>query len=134
MPTAIPKAIPGIEHAIASIFNGAVLAEPQTPAALAAALLPHAQAVLTETTKAAELIDSAQIGTFDPTTVSVVHHNLGAIHQIHTALQGVESLTGIAGSIPIVQNLGMLGMNIGMLNGFLHWLEPELAKLDPAKG
>jgi hypothetical protein len=109
------------------------IAQALTPSAVAAALIPHSGAVLTEMTKALAVVNSAAQGTLDPTTISVVHHNFSLIHEIHTALQGVESAVGIAGAVPIVQNLGMWGLNIGMLNGFLHWLEPEFAKLDPAK-
>jgi hypothetical protein len=110
------------------------IAQALTPSEIAAKLIPHSGAVLTELSKAMVVVDSAAQGTIDPTTISVVHHNFGLIHSIHAALQGVESAVGIAGGIPIVQNLGMWGLNIGMLNGFLHWLEPEFAKLDPPKG
>ena len=109
------------------------IAQALTPSAIAAALIPHSGAVLTELTKAVAIVDSAAQGTLDPTTISVVHHNFSLIHSIHFALQGVESAVGIAGGVPIVQNLGMWGLNIGMLNGFLHWLEPEFAKLDKPK-
>jgi hypothetical protein len=110
------------------------IAQALTPSAIAAALIPHSGAVLTELSKAMVIADSAAQGTLDPTTISVVHHNWSLIHDIHSALRGVESAVGIVGGIPIVQNLGMWGLNIGMLNGFLHWLEPEFAKLDPPKG
>jgi hypothetical protein len=121
-----------VENAAPEAEAVSQIAEALTPAQIAAQIIPHSGAVADQLDKAAAVVDAAAAGTIDPATVAVVHHNRSLIHLIHTGLQGVETAGDIAGKLPIVQNIGLWGLSIVSLNSFLHWLEPVVAKFDPA--
>jgi hypothetical protein len=121
-----------IENAAPEAVAVSAIAEALTPAQIAAQIIPHSGAIADQLDKAAAVVDAAASGTIDPVTVSIVHHNRTLIHLIHTGLQGVETAGDIAGKLPIVQSIGMWGISIVSINSFLHWLEPVVAKFDPA--
>jgi hypothetical protein len=130
--SALHQIVSTVENAAPEAQAVSQIAEALTPAQIAAEIIPHSGAVMDQLDKAAAVVDAAAAGTIDPATVSVVHHNRNLIHLIHTGLQDVETAGEIAGKLPVIQNIGMWGLSIVSLNSFLHWLEPVVAKFDPA--
>ncbi len=107
----------------------AKIAQGVTPAALASVVVPESGKLLQQAQNVFEYVD--QHANASAEIKSIVRHNLNLAHFAHEIVLGAETATDVAEKLPFFPALGLAATVIASVNAGLHFLEPELAKLDP---
>lgn len=107
----------------------AKIAQDVTPAAIASVVVPESGKILQQAQNVFNYVDQHADASAEIKVIA--RHNLHLAHIAHEIVLGAETATDVATKLPFFPALGIAASIISSVNAGLHFLEPELAKLDP---